>query len=185
MLYCVDQIVSLILVPILIVVLGFLLILLIVKRNKTDTLARLAYELHTLIKSGKAAAPDEKSIKKLDIAAAKCELLCDRASFEQKQDLGPAPERIAAARRVLHALIAAKVSGTEAEKYIAKAVSDLEAAYSFLIDTLGITAAPLSSSLKFFSKNMRSDNARKYLDSLISETASDEPSEDGEDDSQS
>ncbi len=87
MIFCISETLSLILVPILIVFLTFILVLLI-GRKKTDTLAQLAYELQKLIEDCKAVNPDLKTIKKLDIAAAKCALLCDRAAFEQKQDLG-------------------------------------------------------------------------------------------------
>lgn len=166
MMFCVDTVVSLIAVPVLIVLLGFVLFLLIAKRNKTDTLARLTYDLQNLIKLCATPSPDLKTIKKMDIAAGKCELLCDRASYEQKQDLGGSGEMISQARKVLHALCAAKVSGKDSRRYIGKAVNELQQAYGFLINTLGITAAPPSSSLKFFSKNMRSENARQYLDSL-------------------
>lgn len=170
MLYAVETVVSLILVPVLIVLLGFVLILLIAKRRKTDTLAMLAFQLQTLIKMCEADEPDIKAVKKADTAAGKCELLSDRASFEQKLDIGGVGESVARARRILHAMNAAKVSGKSAKKYYEKVLAELLPSYEFLINTLGITAAPPTPSLKFFSKNMRSENARQYLDSVVSDS---------------
>lgn len=165
MIYCLSETLSLILVPILIVVLSFLLVLVIGKK-KTDTLAQLAFELQNLIDSCKVENPDLKTIKKLDIAAAKCALLCDRAAFEQNQDLGSVPDHVNEARNILHSLYAAKVEKEASAEYVALAVENLKSGYRFLINTLGITAAPTSASLAFFRRNLKSDNAKKYLDSL-------------------
>ncbi len=165
MIFCISETLSLILVPILIVFLTFILVLLI-GRKKTDTLAQLAYELQKLIEACKAVNPDLKTIKKLDIAAAKCALLCDRAAFEQKQDLGSVPEHVGEARDILHSLQTAKVEKEASAGYILLAKSKLEKGYGFLINTLGITAAPAYASLDFFRRNLKSDNAKKYLESL-------------------
>ena len=164
--FTVNQIISAIAAPILIVLLVLVLIVLVSKRNKTDTLASLAYELQNLVHACKKHNPDLKELRFLDSAGAKCALLCDRAVGQQNQDIGPVPDHIAAARKILSALYAAKTPASECDKYLDLAVIQLESAYSFLINTLGITAAPPTASLKFFSSNMRSDNARKFLDSL-------------------
>lgn len=161
-----NQIVSAIAIPILIVLLVLILIILVSKRNKTDTLATLAYELLNLERSCKKQTPNIKELKKLSSSAAKCALLCDRAVGQQRQDLGPVPDHIDAASKIISALYAAKTPQNECPKFLALAVTHLESAYAFLINTLGITAAPPTANLKFFSSNMRSDNAKKFLDSL-------------------
>ncbi len=185
MIFCISETLSLILVPILIVLLSFVLII-IVGRKKTDTLAQLAFEMQKLIENCKSENPDLKEIKKLDIAAAKCSLLCDRASFEQKQDLGPVPEQVGEARNILHSLYTAKVEKQDSAEYIELAKSNLERGYRFLINTLGITAAPAYASLDFFRRNLKSENAKKYLDSLPvdkhSKKAPDEQNEHGKSD---
>lgn len=162
----VNQIVSLIAIPVLIVVLSIVLVILVSKRNKTDTLATLAFELKTLKNECEKRSPDLKELKKLDTRGAKCALLCDRAVGQQRQDLGSTPEHIEAASKILSALYAAKTPANECGKYLALVSDHIKNAYSFLINTLGITAAPPSATLKFFSANMRSDNAKKFLESL-------------------
>ena len=161
----INDIASLILVPVLTVLLVLVLIVLIAPK-KSDTLATLAYELQKLIALCGQKEPDAKFLKKADMAAAKCALLADRASFEQKQDIGNIPDKIAAARKILHALHTAKPPKEQCGEFLEKAVVPLKSAYSFLIGTLGITAAPGDATLKFFRKNMRSENAKKYLESI-------------------
>ncbi len=178
----VNQIISAIAAPVLIVVLVLVLVVLVSKRNKTDTLASLAYELQNLIRACKKQDPDLKELKTLDSTGAKCALLCDRAVGQQNQDIGAVPDHIAAACKILSALSAAKTPAKECNKYLDLAVIQLESAYSFLINTLGITAAPPTASLKFFSSNMRSDNARKFLASLnVAEKPSQEEAPEADD----
>ncbi len=133
--FTVNQIISAIAAPILIVLLVLVLIVLVSKRNKTDTLASLAYELQNLVHACKKHNPDLKELRFLDSAGAKCALLCDRAVGQQNQDIGPVPDHIAAARKILSALYAAKTPASECDKYLDLAVIQLESAYSFLINT--------------------------------------------------
>lgn len=158
---------SLIIIPVLIFLLVVLLIILLSKRNKTDTLAGLAYSLNSLKTECEKGAKDLKSLKKLETLAARCSLLCDTAVGTQQQDIGSVPEYVARARKILRALCDVKASEKKCARFMPLVINELSKAHSFLISTLGIHAAPAYASLKFFSKNMKSDEAKRYLDSLL------------------
>ena len=160
------QWVSLIAIPSLIVLLVLLLIILLSRKNRSDTVANLAYKLQNLSAACKKSSCDKKALKKLDTEAAACNMLCEIATSRHGQDLVNVPNHLEKARKILHALCEAKTPPEEAKKYMSLVISELDKAYRFLIDILGITAAPKSASIKFFSKNMKSDEAKRYLSSL-------------------
>lgn len=155
---------SLIFVPVLIVFFVAVLLIMLMRRAKPDTMIVLMYELKMTLKTLTDGVSTVKELKKLDMRLSRLQLLADRAGYEDEYDIAVVLKSFDESRQITSALYRAE--RTDAAEYLAMIEARLSPAAEYLSAVTGIDLAEPEQDFKLFSAQARRARAEKFLESV-------------------